>query len=78
MPELVMQARSEGEPIVYVVDDDRDVREGLKALIESVGLRCQIFESTAEFLRNKRADDVSCLILDVRADPRSPDSSTRI
>jgi FixJ family two-component response regulator len=66
MPELDMQAQSEGEPIVYVVDDDQDVREGLKALIESVGLRCQIFESTAEFLRNKRADDVSCLILDVR------------
>jgi FixJ family two-component response regulator len=66
MPELVMQAQSEGKPIVYVVDDDQDVREGLKALIESVGLRCQIFESTAEFLRNKRVDDVSCLILDVR------------
>ena len=61
-----MQAQSEGKPIVYVVDDDQDVREGLKALIESVGLRCQIFESTAEFLRNKRVDDVSCLILDVR------------
>jgi FixJ family two-component response regulator len=66
MPELDMQAQSEGEPIVYVVDDDQDVREGLKALIESVGLRCQIFESTAEFLRNKRGNDVSCLILDVR------------
>ena len=61
-----MQNQPEGEPTVYVVDDDQDVREGLKALIESVGLRCQIFESTAEFLRNKRVDDVSCLILDVR------------
>jgi FixJ family two-component response regulator len=61
-----MQNQPEGEPTVYVVDDDQDVREGLKALIESVGLRCQIFESTAEFLRNRRVDDVSCLILDVR------------
>ena len=61
-----MQNQPEGEPTVYVVDDDQDVREGLKALIESVGLRCQIFESTAEFLRNGRVDDVSCLILDVR------------
>ena len=61
-----MQNQPESEPTVYVVDDDQDVREGLKALIESVGLRCQIFESTAEFLRNKRVDDVSCLILDVR------------
>jgi FixJ family two-component response regulator len=66
MPELVMQAQPVDKPIVYVLDDDRDVREGLKALFESVGLRCQIFESTAEFLRSKRVDGVSCLILDVR------------
>jgi RNA polymerase sigma factor (sigma-70 family) len=49
-----------------VVDDDRGVREGLKALFESVGLRCLIFESTAEFLQRKWIDSVSCLILDVR------------
>jgi FixJ family two-component response regulator len=61
-----MQNQPKGEPTVYVVDDDQDVREGLKALIESVGLRCQIFESTAEFLRSNRVDDVSCLIVDVR------------
>src|SRR2546423_13654542 len=66
MPELVMQEQSKAVPIVYVVDDDQDVREGLKALFESVGLRCHIFESTVEFLRSKRVDDVSCLILDVR------------
>src|SRR6266850_214032 len=61
-----MQDQSKGTPIVYVVDDDRDVREGLKSLLESVGLRTQTFESTAEYLRGKRVDDVSCLILDVR------------
>ena len=61
-----MQEQSKAAPIVNVVDDDQDVREGLKALFESVGLRCHIFESTVEFLRSKRVDDVSCLILDVR------------
>jgi len=61
-----MQSQSKSTPIVYVVDDDRDVREGLKSLFESVGLRSQTFESTAEFLRSKRVDDSSCLILDVR------------
>jgi FixJ family two-component response regulator len=61
-----MQDQSKGTPIVYVVDDDRDVREGLKSLLESVGLKTQTFESAAEFLRSKRVDDVSCLILDVR------------
>lgn len=53
-------------PIIYVVDDDRDVRKGLKDLFESVGLRSQTFESTADFLRAERPDEVSCLILDVR------------
>src|SRR4051812_4988469 len=66
MPDLVMQDQPKGDPIVYVVDDDEDVREGLKALLESVGLKCQIFESTADFLRSKRVDGMSCLILDVR------------
>jgi FixJ family two-component response regulator len=61
-----MQNQFKGEPTVYVVDDDQDVREGLKALIESVGLRCQIFDSPADFLRSNRIDDVNCLILDVR------------
>ena len=32
-----------GAPIIYVVDDDADVRDGLKALFESVGLRCEVF-----------------------------------
>jgi RNA polymerase sigma factor (sigma-70 family) len=64
--EMVMQDQTKGTSIVYVVDDDRDVRDGLKSLLESVGLRTQTFESTADFLRSKRIDDVSCLILDVR------------
>jgi FixJ family two-component response regulator len=49
-----------------VVDDDSDVREGLKALLATVGLRTLAFGSTAEFLRSKPAHEVGCLILDVR------------
>jgi FixJ family two-component response regulator len=63
---LGMEDRSEDNPIVFVVDDDADVREGLKALLESVGLRSATFGSTTEFLRTKPINDVSCLILDVR------------
>ena len=55
-----------GAPIVYVVDDDADVRDGLKALFESVGLRCEVFSSATQFLTRKAADEVSCLVLDVR------------
>jgi FixJ family two-component response regulator len=49
-----------------VVDDDSDVREGLKALLATVGLRTSAFGSTAEFLRSRPAHEMSCLILDVR------------
>jgi FixJ family two-component response regulator len=54
------------DSVVYVVDDDPDVRGGLKQLLESVGLTCVLFNSTAEFLQNKRVGAASCLILDVR------------
>ena len=55
-----------GAPIVYVVDDDADVRDGLKALFESVGLRCEVFSSATQFLTRKAPEVVSCLVLDVR------------
>jgi FixJ family two-component response regulator len=54
------------DPIVYVVDDNLDVREGLKALLESVGLKSETFGSTAEFVNRRRHDRVSCIVLDVR------------
>jgi len=54
------------EPVVFVVDDDIDVREGLRSLMGSVGLRCEVFASPREFLERAAADTVSCLVLDVR------------
>jgi FixJ family two-component response regulator len=55
-----------GASIIYVVDDDADVRDGLKALFESVGLRCEVFGSAAQFLTRNAPEVVSCLVLDVR------------
>jgi FixJ family two-component response regulator len=54
------------DAIVYVVDDSDDVRAGLRALIESVGLQCRTFATTHEFLAGARRDVSSCLVLDVR------------
>jgi RNA polymerase sigma factor (sigma-70 family) len=62
----MMNDRSESNPIVFVVDDEADVREGLGDLLASVGLRSATFGSTAEFLQSKPPNEVSCLILDVR------------
>ena len=53
-------------PIVFVVDDDVNVREGLKALLESVGLQAEVFASAREFLQRPASETVSCLVLDVR------------
>jgi len=52
--------------VVFVVDDDRSMRESLKDLIQSVGLRVEAFASAHEFLRGERDDLPSCLVLDVR------------
>jgi FixJ family two-component response regulator len=54
------------EPTVYVVDDDASVREALRSLFRSVGLRVELFGSAPEFLQRKLPDVASCLILDIR------------
>jgi len=52
--------------IVYVVDDDVSVREALASLIGSVALSVECFASPQEFLRRRKRDGPSCLVLDVR------------
>jgi FixJ family two-component response regulator len=54
------------ESIIYVVDDDADVRSGLKNLFQSVGLRAETFASPTAFVGASRPDVPSCLVLDVR------------
>jgi FixJ family two-component response regulator len=61
-----MQTPSKEGSTVYIVDDDLDVREGLKSLFQSVGLKSEAFGSTVDFLTTKLPDEPSCLILDVR------------
>jgi len=56
----------EGNPTVFIVDDDASVRDALKRLLRSVGLRCELFGLAQEFLRYRRPDLPSCLVLDVR------------
>ena len=64
--ELGEDVMSERDAMVFVVDDDSPMRESLKNLIRSVGLRVELFASAQEFLRSKRPDLPSCLVLDVR------------
>jgi len=53
-------------PTVFVIDDDDLVRKSIQGMLKSVGLRSETFGTPHEFLRNKRFDGPSCLILDVR------------
>ena len=53
-------------PIVFVVDDDQSVRDSLRRLITSVGLRVEVFPSARAFLSAPRPDVPGCLVLDVR------------
>jgi FixJ family two-component response regulator len=55
-----------GASTVFVVDDDAAVRASIQGLLKSVGLRSDCFETAQEFLRSKRPDAPSCLVLDVR------------
>jgi FixJ family two-component response regulator len=53
------------EPAVFVVDDDVSVRESLKNLLRSVGLKVETYPTAKAFL-SSRCSGPGCLILDVR------------
>jgi FixJ family two-component response regulator len=52
-------------PTVFVVDDDPSVRASIQGLLKSASVRSESFGTAEEFLRRKRPDCPSCLILDV-------------
>ena len=53
-------------PTVFIIDDDRGMRQAVQDLVESVGLRAESFATGQEFLDKRRTSDPSCLVLDVR------------
>ena len=53
-------------PIVYIVDDNDDVRETLALLFESVNQAVRAFASAREFLAAYPLGQPGCLITDVR------------
>src|SRR6202049_2137691 len=55
-----------GAPTVFVIDDDAAVRASIEGLLKSVGLRSECFGTAHEFLRSKRPDGPTCLVVDVR------------
>jgi FixJ family two-component response regulator len=53
-------------PTVFIIDDDRGMRQAVQDLVESVGLRAQSFSTGQEFLSRQPVSGPGCLVLDVR------------
>jgi FixJ family two-component response regulator len=58
--------KSTAVPTVFIIDDDRGMRQAIHDLVESVGLRAESFATGEEFLGTKHIGRPSCLVLDVR------------
>ena len=57
---------TERTTIIAIVDDDPAVRRGTSGLLKSLGFSAIEFSSAEEFLNSGRAQDISCVITDVR------------
>nr|WP_188263008.1 response regulator [Azospirillum tabaci] len=62
---------AEATVTVVVIDDDEAVREALEGLLDSVGLPVRSFGSVQQYVDQKPAIDVGCMVLDVRLPGRS-------
>lgn len=65
-------------PLVYVVGDDPALRDSLRYLLESVGLRTLAFADTEVFLTAYQPDHPGCLLLDIRIPGRNDLSSQQL
>jgi FixJ family two-component response regulator len=58
--------KSAAVPTVFIIDDDRGMRQAIHDLVESVGLRAESFATGEDFLGKRQIVRPSCLVLDVR------------
>ncbi len=54
------------KPVVYMVDDDKAMRDSVCMLLDSVGIACKLFSSANDFLASCDPAHEGCLLLDVR------------
>ncbi len=65
-PEEDNNQQSEQQGVVFIVDDDEALRDSLRWLLESVGLRVETHDSANSFLKSYYPGQSGCLLLDVR------------
>jgi len=59
-------AVEEDSPLVFIVDDDEEVRTAIGELMFSVGIEAACCASTRELTESPLLDRVGCIVLDVR------------
>lgn len=52
--------------VVFIVDDDEQVRKAVKALVEAMGVTSETYPSAEEFLKAYDGRRPACLVTDVR------------
>jgi FixJ family two-component response regulator len=52
--------------IIFIVDDDEDMRLSMRRILKTVDLRAELFARAQDFLQTSIPDVPSCLVLDVR------------
>jgi len=63
---MIAPVPEEEPPLVFIVDDDEEVRAAIHELMLSVGIEAACCASTRELIDSPLLDRVGCIILDVR------------
>lgn len=61
-----LKQKEPSHPTVFIVDDDKEVRNTLKTFMDSIGFQVATFDCVQDFLDDYHQDMPGCLILDVR------------
>ena len=60
-----MSQTNHADPLVFIVDDDDDVRDGFTRLIRSAGMQARAYASAEQFLLELDTSRAGCLLLDL-------------
>ncbi|ESQ92799.1 response regulator transcription factor [Asticcacaulis benevestitus] len=60
------QNTTEARPVIYIIDDDCLVRDGIRYLLEAEGLVVEDYDNSEAFLKLYKPGEGECLLLDAR------------
>ncbi|HEY3599156.1 MAG TPA: response regulator [Paraburkholderia sp.] len=66
MDQLPHESGNDGEPVVFVVDDDDSFRGALANLLRSVGMQVEAYACAQNLMTARWPDAPACIVLDVR------------